>query len=160
MIYLFDWDGTLLDPSIYDAIRPKLQTYSKFSGDSGIHFNSINQLDVYYDVLKKEASSKDYLIKEMKDLLIKLKKEGNVVGIVTNSYRKTIELYLDVYQLKVDFIFACDDANATKQDEIFWQKLIKKHNLNPKQCLMMGDDYEMDHLIPKKFGFNTKLVKN
>lgn len=159
MIYLFDWDNTLFDPSIYSVIKPKLLGYGKCEGDSGNYFSSIDKLDIYYKVLKKEALSKNYMFIGAKEKLKELKDKGFIIGIVTNSYKKTIELYLEIYNIKVDFVYGCDDANATKEDDIYWQNLIEKHDLNPKDCLMMGDDYELDYLMPKKFGFNVKLYR-
>ncbi|MBU1974426.1 MAG: HAD family hydrolase, partial [Nanoarchaeota archaeon] len=90
----------------------------------------------------------------------KLKKDNKIIGIVSNSMRRTIKLYFDKYEINVDFIFSKDDADCQKYKDEYWQVLIKKHHLNPKECLVIGDHQHDDVTMPKKFGFKTMLIKN
>jgi len=76
--------------------------------------------------------------------------------------RRTIKAHLNKYELTeyIDFIFSRDDCNCKKRDDKYWQTLIKKESLDPKECLMIGDDSIQDIEMPSKFGFQTMLVSS
>ena len=96
---------------------------------------------------------------EVIPVLKKLK--GKKIGIISNSMRRTIELYLSQYRLEeyFVFIFSFEDVGYKKHNSEYWKKLIKKEKLNPKECLVVGDNPIDDEKIPKKLGFNTLLIK-
>lgn len=180
-IYLFDLDDTITDgqiyADIYTAILALLNEKSididkeanalgimknKFGRyDSGSLCKSLGLLDEYYDILQKQIEVNKYLKDFVHDKFDALKKQGKTIGIVTNSMTKTISVYLREYHLKhfVDFTFSGDDIDSKKSQPVFWEKLISKHNLDPKDCLVIGDDQIEDVAIPQKSGFNTFQIK-
>lgn len=181
MTYLFDWDNTLMSIEIYKKIYPKfisyitkkynkteselynevkskVRLYQNNKMDSGELAKELGEFDYYYKILKEEAQNKNYLFHDTVNTIQGLRDSGHKIGIVTNSFRKTIEVYLETYNLKVDFIFSSENADCKKSNPLFWKKLIKKYDLDPKECLVEGDDEIEDYGIPLEQGFNTKLI--
>jgi HAD superfamily hydrolase (TIGR01549 family) len=179
MIFLFDLDDTLIDTSIYAKIYPlivsevcsklnidKEELFSKASSlglkknkhgnyDSGELCNKLDLLDLYYSVLEKAIAVNDVLFSEVREVFSTLEKKGSRIGIVSNSMLRTIKLYLDKYNLKVDFIFSSDYTGCNKDCNEYWKKLIAAENLDPSDCLVIGDDYEEDVKVPSSLGFKT-----
>ncbi len=176
--YLLDLDGTIIDTKIYATIYPTvLQLIEKKAGlkgaaldkkakqlglhqkerwDSGDLCNGLGLLEEYYAILEKEVRKNSVLRPEIKELFHHEKR----TGIVSNSMRRTIELYVKRFQLQVDFIFSFEDAGCRKDHLEFWKKLIAKEKLIPKECLVIGDDMIEDGEVPRKLGFRTRLVEN
>jgi HAD superfamily hydrolase (TIGR01549 family) len=173
MIFLFDLDDTLIDTSIYAKMYPSIVSEVKSRGhdidsldlkknkygnyDSGDVCKKLDMLDFYYSILEKEISVNNVLFSEVKEVFSSL--EGKK-GIVSNSMLRTIKLYLDKYDLKVDFIFSSDNAGCNKDSVEYWKKLIAAENLDPSECLVIGDDYEEDVEVPSSLGFKTFYLDN
>lgn len=176
--FIFDLDDTLINTKIYAEIYPEILNLIKDKGldvdeeakkhniseeshgryDSGDLCRELSLVDEYYKILEKQIAVVDVLHNEVKDVFEKLK--GNKIGIASNSMRITIELYLNKYELNVDFVFSQDEAGCKKNQQEFWEELIKSHNLNPEECLVIGDNPIDDYEVPKKLGFKTLLMKN
>jgi HAD superfamily hydrolase (TIGR01662 family) len=184
--YLFDLDGTLIDKRIYREIHGRviaeiikhlnltneeIFTRAKDANvsrnddgtwDSGELCRALGLLDVYYEILNNHVVTSNVLCADVKDVLRQLKQNGKTIGVVSNSMRRTIHLYMRKYQLSqyIDFIFSIDDAECKKDSLDYWGKLIKQKNLVPERCIMIGDDVENDITIPKSFGFQTFFIEN
>lgn len=174
--YLFDWDNTLFDTNIYKETYPdiiatikqkhniseeEINRRAQLEGlrkeerwDSGELSKIFDNMEEYYKILKSNISS-NYLIQDIVNKFKSLKEAGFKIGIVTNSFRKTINLYLETYNLQPDFVFTQDDAGTTKDNPKFWEKLIEKHDLDPKECAIIGDNEIDDKAVPGGLGFNT-----
>ncbi len=183
--YLFDLDGTLIDTKIYKRIYPKvlkmiekklkikkneIEAKAKSFGlrknkekryDSGDLCKSLFLLDEYYKILDKEIKTSASLKKDVKKILSELNQRKKKIGIVSNSMRRTIDLYIEKYGLSdnVDFIFSCDDASCRKDYYVFWEKLVMTKKISPRTCIVIGDNRHDDVDMPRKVGFNTFLVK-
>ena len=167
--YLFDLDDTLIDTKIYreiyseiiskigdvdiDSLGLKKNKYGNY--DSGELCKKLGLLDLYYEVLEKNIKVKNVLHDSVLEVFSALKNNGKKIGIVSNSMLKTIKLYLNKYSLEVDFIFSSDLTGCNKDSPEYWKKLIAAEKLNPKECLVIGDDYEEDIEVPGKLGFKT-----
>lgn len=184
--YIFDLDGTLIDTIIYKKLYPKvIKMISKESGllkieieatakalkmkkniyghyDSGDLSRIFGLLNEYYKILEKEIKVTNSLHDGVNELFKKLKKENKVIGVASNSMKKTIYLHLKKYKLEryVNFIFSSDDSGCKKSDVNYWKILIKRQKLNPKNCLVIGDNLIDDVKVPKSEGFNTFYLKN
>src|SRR3989338_8312937 len=90
----------------------------------------------------------------------RLKKQKKTIAIISNSMLRTINVYLNKYQLNkyIDFIYSRDDAGCKKNEEAYWENLIKKHRLKIGECLVIGDDAQQDIVIPQRLGFKTFLI--
>lgn len=185
-IYLFDLDDTLIDTKIYAKLYPKIISMlgrkKKLKGtelnkvaesfglkknkygrwDTGDLCKELGLLDEYYKELEKVIGVEQVLDDGVEQVFTKLKSSRKIIGIVSNSMHRTIQLYLAKYNLikYIDFIFSSDDAGSRKDKDSYWKKLIEKHKLKTNECLMIGDDGLEDIKIPKKFGFKTFLIKN
>lgn len=185
--YLFDLDGTLIDEKIYSQIYVqiiamlkkrlglteieinqkaelgKLKKNKAGRWDTGELCQLLNCLEEYYHLLKSEISEKIKTIhnKEITALLTEAKKAGKQVGIVSNSFRRTINLYLTALKIEkqVDFIFSPEEAGGKKSELKFWKKLLEVRQLNPTECLVIGNDPVDDLEMPQKLGFKSKIVK-
>ena len=177
--FLFDLDDTIIDSRIYAEIYQPILWMIKKRGidveqevrklgleknrfgrvDTGDLCKKLGLLKEYYHIFSKHLEVIPSLKKEIIPVLKKLK--GKKIGIISNSMRQTIELYLNQYKLGeyFAFIFSFEDAGCKKHNDECWKKLIKMKSLNPKECLVIGDNPIDDEKIPKKLGFNTFLIK-
>ncbi len=183
--YLFDLDGTIINPKIYAMIYPDI--LRMIMAKTGLAFAQINEkayelnlpqnvygnwdtgelcrhfdlLEDYYHLLEDNIK-KDYLLSgKIITLFRKLKSGHKTIGIVSNSMTRTIQIYLEKFQLAefVDFVFSADDAGCRKSDPGFWQKLISAKNIDPKDSLIIGDDHFEDKELPQSFGFQSRQMK-
>ncbi|MBI2665936.1 HAD family hydrolase [Candidatus Woesearchaeota archaeon] len=179
---LFDVDGTIIDETIYakmyskiiNLIQEKLNLnnfqINKKAKNYGLKKNKLGRWDTgelcklfgllndYYLILNREINRKPPLNKRVANHLNKLKEDEKTIGIVSNSFRKTIRLYLKKYSLPFNFIYSSDDAKCKKDNKKFWLKLIRKRKLNPKECLVIGNDLIEDQKIPRSVGFRTLRI--
>ena len=182
--YLFDFDDTLISTKIYSdiyepillMIRNKLKLSieeidkkapelglkkNKFGRwDSGDLCRELGLTEEYYHILGKHIEVIPILHDKVIEVFEKITFEKKKIGIVSNSRRRTISLYLHKYELLkyIEFIFSQDDAGCRKNEEFFWKKLLAKEKLIAKDCLVIGNDPVDDIKVPQKFGFNTKLI--
>ena len=177
--FLFDLDDTIIDGEIYAEIYPQMLEMFKEQGidvdkeakklglkknkfgrwDSGDLCRKWDLLNEYYQILEPQIKSISNLKKEIILVLEQLK--GKRLGIVSNTMLKTIKLYLEKYKLNehFKFIFSFEDSEHRKDNQQCWKDLIKRENLNPQECLVIGDDPIEDIEIPSKLGFKTLLIK-
>jgi HAD superfamily hydrolase (TIGR01549 family) len=179
MIFLFDLDDTLIDTKIYHKIYSEViervcseleineaTLFVKASSlglkknkhgnyDSGKLCKELELLDSYYFILEKAIKVNDVLFSDVKEVFSALKEKGNKIGIVSNSMLRTIKLYLDKYNLSVDFVFSSDYTGCNKDCNEYWKKLIAAEHLDPSKCIVVGDDYHEDVEVPKSLGFKT-----
>ncbi len=182
--YLFDLDGTLIDTAIYglvyEPIMLRLEKLFSFSRseleekivlrglvktpcgrfDTGDVCREFGCLEMYYEELEKVIGVNSVLHDTVLSVFEMLKKRGVKIGIVSNSMRRTILLYVDKYGLGqfVDFVFSRDDAGCKKKSDTYWTTLIEKFKLNSAECVMVGDDVVQDIEMAAKFGFKTLHV--
>lgn len=184
--YLFDLDDTLIDTKIYAEIylpvlkmvgeksnlsRKQIEKKAKELGlkknkfgrwDTGDLCAGLGLLNEYYEILEKKVEVLPVLHQEIISLFAELKKEKRKIGIVSNSMKKTIKLYLKKYGLEhfINFIFSQDDAHCRKNKISYWKGLIKEHHLKPEECLVVGDNSFEDGEMPQRLGFSAFLISS
>lgn len=74
--------------------------------------------------------------------LSKLKNEGYILSVCSNSVRKTIELMMERSGLLpyLDFFLSNQDVVKGKPDPEIYNKAIQKLGLNPHECLIVEDN--------------------
>ncbi|MBS3168854.1 HAD family hydrolase [Candidatus Woesearchaeota archaeon] len=185
-VFLFDLDDTLIDTKIYAQLYEPIlrlivekreltgKSLDKKAAEFGLTKNKYGRWDTgdlcrelgllaeYYEELEKMIEMVPVLRDSVLDVFSKLREKKKKIGVVSNSMRRTIELYLQKYNLLpfVDFIFSQNDAGCRKNDPVFWKKLIQKEKLNPEESLVVGDDPIEDGEIPRSLGFKTFLIKS
>ena len=177
--FLLDLDDTIVDGKVYAKIYPEILEMLKSKGidlaqevkklglkknkfgrwDSGDLCRKLDLLNDYYQILKPQIKLSFNLKEEIVPILKELKEKR--VGIVSNTMLRTIQIYLKKYDLEkyFEFIFSFEDSEHRKDQQQCWQDLIKKEHLNPKKCLVIGDDPIEDIEIPSKLGFKTLLIR-
>lgn len=183
--YLFDLDDTLISNEIYAAIYPTIkeliqkkfhlseQQFEEKARSFGLQKNKYCRFDTgdlcgklglteeYYRILNEHIEVIPVLKEDVYRVLEKLQKNGKRIGVVSNSFKKTIQLYLQKYRLAsfVTFIFSSEDAGCRKDKIKFWKSLIQKEELNPQECLVIGDHQVEDKEVPGRLGFQTFLIQ-
>jgi putative hydrolase of the HAD superfamily len=66
---------------------------------------------------------------------------------------------LGIAQYFSHFIFS-SDIGYRKTDQEFYRICLQKINNKPDECLMVGDNYLQDVVIPKRVGLKAVLIKN
>lgn len=164
---LFDMDGVLIDAKDwhYEALNQALSlfgiTISRYE-----HIHSFDGLPTKEKL--KRLSEEVYLpaplhsfINEMKQIytmnfinencrpvfqheyaLSRLKKEGYLLAVCSNSVRHSIKVMmkkaaLDVY---LDEIFSNEDVTHSKPDPEIYMKAMEKMNMKPSECLILEDN--------------------
>ncbi len=185
MLYLFDFDGTLISPRIYaetrEAIIDDILKEKQWTSDELIRFikkknvkiNRDRKVDtgelckalglekLYYKhleaALKRHKATNPTATVVLKALAAK----GKKIGIASNALHETIALFTRVYKVEkeVSIIFGKDDAGAEKWQRAYWEKLIAMYDLPAKDCMIIGDSWEEDVVMPGKLGFQSFFLK-
>ena len=117
-------------------------------------------LFLFYEELLKSGIKFD---KKIPLMILRLKKKYNLF-VASDEYEKFLEKKLSFMfgNLKYYFddIVSCQRAGTLKPSKKFYEILIKKHSLNLKNCIIIGDDWKRDLKIAKKAGITTVLVSN
>lgn len=177
--YIFDLDGTLIDTKIYAQIyAPVLERIKIAKGirddeldrhaaeaglkknksgrwDTGYLCKEFSMLDAYYEELARGIGVSSPLHDTVEGCFKSLEAKGKTIGIASNSMSRTIVTYLKEYGLGgyIRFIHSAEDAGARKNNDLFWQSLIKRENLEPSKCVVFGDDPLEDVEVPRRNGF-------
>jgi putative hydrolase of the HAD superfamily len=119
-----------------------------------IHKNFGNEM---YNYITKTNNSW-ILKKNVFATLKKLKKEFNI-GIISNFSKKLITILkkLNIYKFFNQIIIS-EIEGIEKQDKKFYKEIIQKYNINIKKTIFVGDNYKLDYLGPRKFGFKSFLI--
>lgn len=122
-----------------------------------------------YELIKNTAhffriTSMEYvrLYDGAEELLIKLKRKHKKIYLLSNAQR-----IFTIYEMRslgiekyFDDIFISSDNLACKPDKKLYLKLIKKHNLNIKECVMIGNDLISDIKGAEECGIDTLYIKS
>ncbi len=96
------------------------------------------------------------------DLLNKLTKTKIIKGIITDGLEvKQAEkiVRLGVYQyVDKNAIFISDEVGIRKTNPKLFEYVAKKLNLNSRNCMYIGNDFQLDIIPSKNSGFITVLV--
>ena len=83
----------------------------------------------------------------------------SIASYTQGSYTyKELEKF-DIAQYFSYFIFS-SDIGYKKTDQEFYKICLQKTNNEPDECLMIGDNYLQDVVIPKRVGLKAILIKN
>lgn len=90
--------------------------------------------------------------------LSKLKAEGYLMAVCSNSIRHTIEVMMQKAALDsyLDFIVSNEDVKNPKPDPEMYQFAIQKFGLNPKECMIVEDN---ENGIKAAMGSGANVMK-
>ena len=178
--YLFDLDDTIIDTSVYARMYHELITeivvnlniseidlqkeITKLKQETGKEkvdtydlCEKLNCTEVYYKVLEKYVKH-TYTLKTPAVPMIfkKIKANKKQIGIISASQERTIQLFLDRFNLAqyVDYI-----ESGNKTTVLFWIQLEKKIMLDKNTTLVIDDSDEILQ-VAEHAGYKVLNVKN
>lgn len=80
------------------------------------------------------------------ELLGAIRAHGGKIYLLSNAQRIFTEpeiRMLDLWDKFDDVLISSDDGSA-KPDIMFFRKILERHDLDPKECVMIGNDYRTD----------------
>ena len=179
---IFDFDGTLANtiPYIYEVANELAEKHG-FQRVSQDQFNQLRNkspfeiidelqipllkipfiLNEGRKLLKKHIINVLY-IEGMQDVLVELKKQGLIIGILTSNSRQNIDVFLK-HNPSITFDFIYTERNIFGK-QFSLRNIIKKEKLNLAETIYVGDevrDVESCHaleldVIAVTWGFGTK----
>ena len=156
------------------------EKYYEKAGDSEKEFrhhsiyNSVNAVFLNYDIkiskdelldliweFRQVHTSDLELYPGVKDMLHELSKK---YVLSTASYAQSSSTRNELKKLGIDqyfshFIFS-SDIGYKKTDQKFYEICLQETGNKSEECLMIGDNYLQDVVIPKKVGLKAILIKN
>ena len=94
-------------------------------------------------------------------VLLKLKSMGIKIGIVTDAPK--LKAWIRLASMKLsnyfDAVVAFEDTKQLKPSKLPFEAALKKLNLNPEECLMVGDWPERDIKGAKRLGMKTCFAR-
>lgn len=100
---------------------------------------------------EKEASKNAKPFKGVRDFLVKLKKEGFLIGIITRNSRIVVEKSLKTNSIPYDNLLAREDVENVKPHPSHIEQMIKKLKLRKDQVIVVGD-HPMDIIAARRLG--------
>ena len=91
------------------------------------------------------------------ELLEAIKAHGGNVYLLSNAQRIFTEPEIRMVGLydKFDDILISSDEGCAKPDIMFYQCILKKYDLDPKECIMIGNDYITDIKGSREAGMDS-----
>lgn len=164
---LFDMDGVLIDAKDwhYEALNEALSLFGvEISRYDHIHtFDGLptkvklqilseqhflpEELHPFINQLKQRntlriVQEKCHPMFHHEYALSRLKKEGYLIAVCSNSVRKTVEIMMESAGLYsyIDLIISNEDVERAKPDPEMYQKAMERFGLLPEECLVVEDN--------------------
>ena len=182
-IISFDVDGTLVKPDfnelIWFNVVPRLyarkqkikigkakelifQEYDKISENDARWYTLDFWLDYFSLGVKQEELLQRYaktvsLYPDVVPTLNNLSKKYTLI-VCSGMSREFIDVKLKKENIVKYFnhIFsAVSNFNLTKKEPYFYEKVCQELNVKPSHLIHIGDNYELDYLVPKKIGIKS-----
>lgn len=170
MLFIFDWDGTLIDSK--SKITKAMQLAAEEMGweplaDTLIHNiiglglpEAIHYLYPDVDIeqrqrlreayathfLALDALAPSHFFPGVLDTLTHLKEAGHLLAVATGKSRKGLDRILDALGLERFFhATRCADETASKPDPLMLTQILAKFDHSHEQAVMIGDtEYDME----------------
>jgi len=118
------------------------------------------EFDSYFDDLFKVFGSSAWQIyPETVSVLNKIREMGYKIVVVSNFDSRVYEVCtsLNIIDLFDDFIISSETGYA-KPDPQIYMAALERNNLQPEQCIFIGDNYLNDYLAPTGIGMQALLL--
>jgi len=118
------------------------------------------RFDEYFNDLFEVFRTRAWeIFPETKEALSELKNRGYKTIIVSNFDSRVYDVCrnLEISQYFDDFVISSERGYAKPSVEIF-QITLKRKNLNPDQCIHIGDDFTNDYICPTAIGMNALFL--
>ena len=164
---IFDMDGVLIDAKEwhYEALNRALKLFGYFinrydhlvtydglptrrklemlSLERGLPIELhefINQMKQIYTIGEIHDKCKPHFFHE--NALAKIKSEGYLLGVASNSIRQTVELMMEKSDLLkyLDLMLSNEDVTKAKPDPEIYLEAMKRLEVSPKEVLILEDN--------------------
>lgn len=179
---VFDFDGTLADTeektfNIYNDMAEKYK-YRKITKEDLQHIKNLHIKEILEIVdipfyrfprvlsegqkrMREEMNDIRAFYPEIKSFMDDLSLITDYCGILTSNIEKTVQAFLEHYNIEKDIDFIMCSALLSKEKKI--KKVLKKYKLKKEELLYVGDetrDIESCHkagvdVVAVRWGYNT-----
>jgi putative hydrolase of the HAD superfamily len=101
------------------------------------------------------------LYPEVREVLLKLKRRGLKVGLISNGYEEEIDLVLEKVNLEkatFDVTVGVDKIRKVKPNPDIFKYAITKLNVKPEEAIFVGDTIEADYKGAENAGIHALLI--
>jgi putative hydrolase of the HAD superfamily len=92
------------------------------------------------------------------DAVINAKKSGLKTAIITTGTRFIAENAVKPIRRYFDLIMTGFEAGCDKSNPKIYMKALEILSIEPREAIVIGDDFQLDFLIPKQLGLKTILL--
>ena len=141
--------------SLYGIIQPE-EYWRRWDSLVLEHLGIEGNVELAKTVQSKWFDFMDFtLYPEVEEVLLKLKRRGVKVGLISNGYEEEINLVLEKANLEkatFDIIVGVDTIKKVKPDPDIFRYAISKLNVRPEEAMFVGDEIEADYKGAKNAG--------
>lgn len=172
---LFDFDGTLFELKVdWDRVRQELKEFFNYPGPASDFkplkpriqetVGSSSELEQQaYDIISKheiKGAEEGYPYEGAKEILEWCRNQGLKIVILSRNTKLSIFPVIEKYRWpQPDLVVAREDVQKEKPDPEAGLLVLKKLNLQPEGCLIVGDSLP-DLLLAKNLGIKSVLYYN
>ena len=98
------------------------------------------------------------LYPEAIEAVVKIKNYGLRTAVVTTIARFKFEKTIKPIKQYFDFICTGYEARCDKSNPKMYRKILETLNVKPEEAVVIGDDLQLDVLLPKKLGIRTVFL--
>lgn len=133
--------------------------------DTYINYDGIpllERLDAFYQHEFQDYQNHTSLVEGLNDVMIHLKSKGYRLIVATNPLFPEIATMSRIQWSGLDShlfdeITTYEDYHYAKPNIKYYQEILEKFNIDPKDCLMVGNDAQED-LVVRELGIPTYLI--
>jgi HAD superfamily hydrolase (TIGR01549 family) len=92
------------------------------------------------------------------EAVIKAKKNGFKTAIVTTIAYFQFKMAIEPIKKYFDFIMTGYEAGCDKTNPKMYRKVLEILNVKPEEAMMIGDNVQIDILLPKRLGTHAILL--
>lgn len=130
----------------YEVVRNVYEDIGMFK-DFDNYFNDL------FELFRSDAWS---IFPETQSVLKELRNMDYKLVVVSNFDSRVYDVCrnLDILHMFDDFLISSETGYAKPSEEIF-KIALERNDLEPNECVHIGDNYENDYLSPRKVGINA-----
>lgn len=158
--YLADEIASIPKEKYYTHPEPLIDNvFSRLYSEKGIEYNK--EMIAYTARVFRALTIKYIKLYDgVEELFQCIRDHGGRIYLLSNAQRSFTEPEIRMLGLydKFDDILISSDEGCAKPDKKFFECLLERHSLDPKECIMIGNDQTTDILGAYKAGIDSLYV--
>ncbi len=110
------------------------------------------------DIVKLQESNPYQLYSDATEAVIKAKKSGLRTAVVTTVAYFQFKKAIKPIKKYFDFVMTGFEAGCDKTNPKMYRKVLEILKVKPEEAIMIGDNIQVDVLLPKKLGIHAILL--